>query len=469
MPAGLIRKAQPTLSQVHVAAPLTNIAVAYMQDDDNYIADKVFPIVPVEFQSDLYYKWSKDDFFRDEAQQRADGQESAGSGLNLTTDSYAAAVWALHKDIGDQMRRNADPAVDIEVAVTRALMQKLLIRRDRIFASKYLATGIWGTDITGSATPTGAQVYQWSDGANSDPFTDVAAGQTVILRIPARRATSWCWASRFIRRCASTRWSSTASNTRCRPTPGLSRPSSWPRRSTSIGSWLPSRPTTPRTKARPRRRPIRLRSARWRCFATLLRRRVSWFRRRVTSSDGPASRAMATGYLGMERAGAQPRPPWFDRPLRNGDGLRHEGGRFGPRLLLHLDRRLTDFEGGALWHCPRVRFKGVSNGHAYPFPNSADPAEAGGAYVRRAFDFGKRKLKNGDQLTRKELASIPPANLTALVNTKVLQLFPAGPAEIFVAERYVVPAEDGKFLVIEGRRVTQNPVSKRHAQKLAKG
>lgn len=183
MSAGLIRKAQPTVSQVHVAAPLTNIAVAYMQDDDSYIADKVFPIVPVEFQSDLYYKWSKDDFFRDEAQKRADGQESAGSGLNLTTASYAAAVWALHKDIGDQMRRNADPAVDIEVAVTRALMQKLLIRRDRLFAANYLATTIWGTDITGVASaPTAGQVIQWSDGANSDPFSDVSDGQTKILQ-----------------------------------------------------------------------------------------------------------------------------------------------------------------------------------------------------------------------------------------------------------------------------------------------
>jgi hypothetical protein len=186
--AGLIRKAQPTLSQVHVAAPLTNIAVAYMQDDNSYIADKVFPIVPVEFQSDLYYKWSKDDFFRDEAQQRADGQESAGSGLNLTTDSYSAKVWALHKDIGDQMRRNADPAVDIEVAVTRALMQKLLIRRDRLFATQYLATSIWGTDITGSATPSGAQVYQWSDGANSDPFSDIADGQTKVLQNTGQEA-----------------------------------------------------------------------------------------------------------------------------------------------------------------------------------------------------------------------------------------------------------------------------------------
>lgn len=186
-----MRKASITSSSVHTNAPLTNIAVAYMQDSANYIADKIFPIVPVDFQSDLYYIWNKDDFFRDEAQLRADGQESAGSGLNLSTASYAALVWALHKDIGDQMRRNADPAVDIEVAVTRMLMQKLLIRRDRQFASKYLTTGLWGTDITGVAgPPTAGQVYQWSDGANSDPFSDVSDGQTTILQNTGQEANT---------------------------------------------------------------------------------------------------------------------------------------------------------------------------------------------------------------------------------------------------------------------------------------
>ena len=186
-----MRKASITSSSVHTNAPLTNIAVAYMQDSANYIADKIFPIVPVDFQSDLYYIWNKDDFFRDEAQLRADGQESAGSGLNLSTASYAALVWALHKDIGDQMRRNADPAVDIEVAVTRMLMQKLLIRRDRQFASKYLTTGLWGTDITGVASAPGAnQVYQWSDGANSDPFSDVSDGQTAILQNTGQEANT---------------------------------------------------------------------------------------------------------------------------------------------------------------------------------------------------------------------------------------------------------------------------------------
>jgi hypothetical protein len=173
----------PSATQVHSPSPLTNVAVAYMQDHDNFIADKVFPIVPVEHQSDLYYVWNKDDFFRDEAQIRADGQESAGSGVDLTTDSYAAKVYALHKDIGDQMRRNADVAIDLDTSIAEFLMHKLLIRRDRLFASSYLTTGKWGTDITGtSSTSDATHTIQWSDGTASDPFGDIAAGQTAVLQ-----------------------------------------------------------------------------------------------------------------------------------------------------------------------------------------------------------------------------------------------------------------------------------------------
>jgi hypothetical protein len=174
---------QPTVNQVHISAALSNIAVAFLQSDDNYIADKIFPNVPVQHQTDKYFVYRKDDFFRDEAQERADATESAGSGFNLDTKSYLANVYALHKDIGDQTRRNADPAIDIDAATTRFLMQKLLIKRDRIFVSNYMKTGVWDTDITGVASnPTGTQVYQWSDDANSDPFTDIANGQTTVLQ-----------------------------------------------------------------------------------------------------------------------------------------------------------------------------------------------------------------------------------------------------------------------------------------------
>ena len=175
---------QPTVADVHVSAALTDVATAYFQSNDAYVADKVFPMVPVQHQTDVYFRWSKADFFRDEAQQRADATESAGTGSNLDTAGYSAKVWALHQDIGPQVRANADPSVDLDMAVTRTLMQKLLIRRDRFFMTAYMTTGVWGTDAVGTAngTPGTTSPAFWDDDANSDPFTDISVAQTTILQ-----------------------------------------------------------------------------------------------------------------------------------------------------------------------------------------------------------------------------------------------------------------------------------------------
>lgn len=174
---------QPVYSDVHISAALTQISVAYLQSERNYIADRVFPVIPVVHQTDQYFVWTKDDWFRDQAQLRADAAESAGGGFNLSTQSYSAKVWAIHKDVGDQVRRNADPAVDIDVASTKWCMQQLLIRRDRFFASQYMTTGVWGTDMTGAATGNGTSTLTyWNDDGAGDPITDVSNAQTTILQ-----------------------------------------------------------------------------------------------------------------------------------------------------------------------------------------------------------------------------------------------------------------------------------------------
>lgn len=175
---------QPTVQQVHIQAALTQIATAYFQNQQNYVADQVFPIVPVEFQADKYFTFSKDDFFRDEALRRADAVESAGGGFNLGTGTYSADVWAYHKDLGGQTRRNSDPAVNMDIATTKFIMQKLLIRRDRFFMTAYLVNGVWSVDYTGTAggTPGGSTPPFWNDDANGDPFTDIANAQTFILQ-----------------------------------------------------------------------------------------------------------------------------------------------------------------------------------------------------------------------------------------------------------------------------------------------
>lgn len=51
----VIRKDNPTQGNVHVDAILTNISVAFMQDQTQFGADRVFPIVPVQKQSDKFF------------------------------------------------------------------------------------------------------------------------------------------------------------------------------------------------------------------------------------------------------------------------------------------------------------------------------------------------------------------------------------------------------------------------------
>jgi hypothetical protein len=172
---------KPTASDVHVNAPLTNVSVAYIQAAEAYIADKVFPTVPVPNQSNRYFVYSKADFFRDEAKIRAPATESAGGGFDLdNTPTYAAQVYALHKDVDDQVRANADAAINPDRDATEYITQQLLIRRDKVWAANYFAAGKWGLDLTGVAAAPGAnQFLQWND-ATSKPCS-VIHGEIVRI------------------------------------------------------------------------------------------------------------------------------------------------------------------------------------------------------------------------------------------------------------------------------------------------
>lgn len=174
--------AQPNVNTVHIDAILTNISVAYMQKADSFIADKVFPVVPVDKKSDKYFVYDKNDWFRDEAQRRADATESAGSGYNLSTATYSADVWAFHKDVGDQTKANADSPLNPLREAAEFVTQRLMLRREVQFVSDYMTTSVWGKDYTGvSGTPSTDEFKQWSDFTNSDPIEDIEGGKAQIL------------------------------------------------------------------------------------------------------------------------------------------------------------------------------------------------------------------------------------------------------------------------------------------------
>lgn len=174
---------QPSVNNVHVDAILTNISVAYMQKASNFIADKVFPVIPVEKKSDKFFTYTKNDWFRDEAQRRAPGTESAGGGYTLSTDSYSADVWAFHKDVDDQTIANSDAPLAPLREASEYVTSRLLLRRELQFVSDFLGTSVWGKDLSGVASGevAGTSFRQWSDYANSDPIEDMEYAKEYIL------------------------------------------------------------------------------------------------------------------------------------------------------------------------------------------------------------------------------------------------------------------------------------------------
>ena len=173
-----LNKMNPTPSDVHVNGPLTNISVAYAQSQSSFIADTIFPTIPVSKQSDLYFTYPKGDFNRNSMRQRAPSTESAGDHYRMGQEPYFAPVYALHKDIADEVRANQDQPLNVDADTTRFLTSKALIFREVLWADTYFnftAAGAspWGFEVEGvAAAPVAGQALQW-DLATSTPIVDV--------------------------------------------------------------------------------------------------------------------------------------------------------------------------------------------------------------------------------------------------------------------------------------------------------
>lgn len=171
---------QPTISDVHVDQVLTNVSVGFMQSAEGFVADQVFPVVPVQKQSDKYWVYDRSFWYRSEMQKRAPGTESAGGGWELTTASYSADVWAIHKDLDNQTGANAD--MDLDVDATNWLSQQALIRKDKSWVASYFTTSIWTGDQTGVAAAPAANQFLQFDQSSSTPFKTIRGQKIAIKR-----------------------------------------------------------------------------------------------------------------------------------------------------------------------------------------------------------------------------------------------------------------------------------------------
>jgi len=172
---------QPDNRDLHVDSLLSNISVGYLNEPSAYIADLVFPVVLTDKQSDKYAIYDRGDWLRDDAQKRSPATESAGGGFKISTPgTFFCDEWAFHKDIPNEDEENADEVFDVDDDATQFVIEKLRIRRERLWAEKYFATSIWDKDLEGKTTGVGSDEFLCWDESSSTPVDDIEGAKTIV-------------------------------------------------------------------------------------------------------------------------------------------------------------------------------------------------------------------------------------------------------------------------------------------------
>ena len=155
-----------TPSAVHIDQPLTNLTLAYAQSQENFIADKVFPTVGVQKQSDKYYIYDRANMNRTgDVEKLAPRTEVNRIGMTISNSSYFADVYGLGMDFDEQTLANEDAALEIRSAGAETLAMRLMIHREEQFATNFFSDNIWGTNYDGAGSTSGTNLLYWDDAA----------------------------------------------------------------------------------------------------------------------------------------------------------------------------------------------------------------------------------------------------------------------------------------------------------------
>lgn len=111
-------------SDVHVNVPLTNFALQFRNKP--FVADQVFPVIPVVHESDVYYTFSREEL-RDVETLRAVGALAKEMDWVPSTASYTAEEYALRNLLPDRIMNNADNPVRPQINTVAKLLKWIML------------------------------------------------------------------------------------------------------------------------------------------------------------------------------------------------------------------------------------------------------------------------------------------------------------------------------------------------------
>jgi len=115
---------QAGVGGVHIRQDLANLSIAYSPDNMTLIADQVYKVFPVQHESDLYWKWNKDQVFNvlrtdGKGSLVADGTQPKELRFGATTDAYQTRAYGHTVRITDREKSNADSSLALETSETQ--------------------------------------------------------------------------------------------------------------------------------------------------------------------------------------------------------------------------------------------------------------------------------------------------------------------------------------------------------------
>lgn len=184
----------PTLPQIQVDAFLTGISIAYMNTE--FVAEEVFPSLPVEARSDKYWVYDTDTFLRSsgvDANGKSNAIRKDGAIANeirhgLSSDSYYTENIAHRELVTDAIVRNAaatpgSSMIQPHVDATLQVSARLAMDREEMAAYKAGKTSLYPSANKVTLT-TGGSGTSWASYTStaSVPLTDIRNGKVAVRR-----------------------------------------------------------------------------------------------------------------------------------------------------------------------------------------------------------------------------------------------------------------------------------------------
>lgn len=159
----------PLRSAQHVDQLLSNVAVKY--ENKNFIHDKVFPVVPVKKQTDLYRTYDRNWVIPETA--RAIGGLAREMVMNIGSQSYSLSKQALKSYVPDTAAENYD-ITDLRADVTMELVEKIKMKMEVDCAAHFQTTTSWSLNASLAADEL------WVT-TTAKPINDFDTGTSAIL------------------------------------------------------------------------------------------------------------------------------------------------------------------------------------------------------------------------------------------------------------------------------------------------